>query len=99
MKMKHTPGPWKIMRASDYTGDPEHTAIMSIEAANGKTVYYTESGYFVPVEADARLIAAAPELLAALELCYEHCRLYHPSVEINNVGETVRAAIAKATGK
>ena len=48
---------------------------------------------------DARLMAAAPDLLNALRLCYEHCRLYHPEVERNNVGEAVRAAIANATGE
>jgi hypothetical protein len=47
---------------------------------------------------DARLMAAAPELLEALRLCYDHCRLYYTGVESNNVGEAVRAAIAKATG-
>lgn len=51
-----------------------------------------------PVEANARLIAAAPSLLEALRLCYDHCRLYYPEVEHNNVGEAVRSALAKATG-
>lgn len=46
----------------------------------------------------ANLIAAAPELLEALWLCFDHCRLYYPEVEHNNVGDAVRAAIAKATG-
>jgi hypothetical protein len=36
------------------------------------------------------------ELYGALRLCYDHCRLYHPEVETNNVGEVVRAALAKA---
>lgn len=48
--------------------------------------------------ANARLIAAAPEMLEALQLCFDHCRLWHPEVESNNVGAVVRAAIAKATG-
>lgn len=38
------------------------------------------------------------ELLEALRLCYDHCRLFYPEVEHNNVGDAVRAAIAKATG-
>lgn len=49
--------------------------------------------------ADAYLRAAAPELFDALRLCYDHCRLYHPEVERNNVGEAVRAALAKALGE
>lgn len=49
-------------------------------------------------EAVACLFQAAPDLLEALRLCYDHCRLYHPQVESNNVGEAVRAALAKAMG-
>lgn len=48
---------------------------------------------------DFRLASAAPELVDALRLCYEHCRLYHRDVETNNVGSAVRAAIASATGE
>ena len=29
----------------------------------------------------------------ALKLCYDHCRLWHPEIEINNVGETARATL------
>ena len=78
-QMKHTPGPWRIMRAVDYTGDTEsrYNPILSIESADGKTVYYTDSGYFQPNEADARLIAAAPDLLEALEGLYEQCAMMH----------------------
>lgn len=61
----YSPGPWKIVRAKDYTEDPGDTAIMSIEAADGTTVLYTDGGYFKPKEENARLIAAAPELLEA----------------------------------
>ena len=39
------------------------------------------------------------ELLAALELLYDHCRLYHRDVEKNNVGEQVSAAIARVKGQ
>ena len=52
----------------------------------------------MPSLENANLIAAAPDLLEALKLCYDHCRLYHPDIETNNVGESVRAAIAKAEG-
>ena len=42
------------------------------------------------------LLKQRDELLEAIELLYDHCRLYHPEVEKNNVGERVRAVIAKA---
>jgi len=50
-------------------------------------------------EANANLFAASKDMYEALKLCYEHCGLYHPEVKTNNVGEAVRAAIAKAEGK
>ena len=63
---QHTPGPWRIVRTSEYTDDPTDTKIQSIQDANGGTVLYTNSGYFKPTEANARLIAAAPEMLAII---------------------------------
>lgn len=30
----------------------------------------------------------------SLHLCYDHCRLYHPEVEGNNVGADTRATLA-----
>jgi hypothetical protein len=33
-------------------------------------------------------------LREALDLLYDHCRLYHPAVEENNVGEAVRKALS-----
>ena len=62
--MKHSPAPWKIIRNSEYTEDPEDTKISSVSAADGKTIIFTDSGYFSPKEEDARLVAAAPELLS-----------------------------------
>lgn len=95
--MSHTPGPWHW--DSDLVkGDPLNRRRYQVTTI-GKTItqLYHSSGDLY-AEADARLIAAAPELLDALKLCYEHCALYHPSVKTNNVGEAVRAAIAKAEG-
>ena len=43
-----------------------------------------------------RLLADNKALREALELCYDHCRLYHSEVEHNNVGEAVRTALAQA---
>jgi len=91
--MKHTPGPWRI--------DP-------IKAhANGNRRIMAEQCTTVAVvpehlAADARLIAAAPDLLEALqEVC---ARLLYRGVSTNagrpdrTALEIARAAIAKATG-
>ena len=82
MKTLHTPGPWKACRSHEdfdgpyYNIDPEeqsaHDAkpFVSIKAANGENV---ASGHdlFTFKTANAHLIAAAPELLAALECMLE----------------------------
>jgi len=83
---KHTPGPWRYDYAPGYCGE--------LLAANGTTLaeFVTE-----PSEANARLIAAAPDLLEALETWLEQ----YSSEEYEDCPEVVqtRAAIAKATGQ
>jgi len=99
-KIKNTPGPWSFSPSGTIV-----TATVTREI-NGRMRTYeqkiatTPSG-LDPFErvANARLMAASPDLLEALRLCYDHCRLYHPEVQRNNVGEAVRAAIAKATAQ
>lgn len=86
-KLKHTPGPWSFRTNPNYSLDffgGGIAMICNVRIANQ--------------DANACLIAAAPELLETLLLCYDHCRLHSPEVERNNVGEAVRAAIKKATG-
>ena len=69
---KHTPGPWAILE----TGCA-HPTITNGIGVNVCTVSGTDMGYMLPAEeerANARLIAAAPELLAMLyELAPEDC--------------------------
>jgi hypothetical protein len=82
--MKHTPGPW------DYT--------------EGKTLFHVEHGEgahehvcSIPKsrEADARLIAASPDLLEAAKLVLK--LQYNSSVEV--IMNKLAAAVAKAEGK
>ena len=83
---KHTPGPWIV------TGfDKEFKDQINIQD--------DERGYYVAAaiscqaqEANARLIAAAPELLEALKNFVDGC-----SVSVDAFA-VARAAIAKATG-
>ena len=84
MNTKHTPGPWK------------HDG-MCIDAIDGALVatVYTENSFVN--ELDARLIAAAPELLAALQVMvktFDGLATIH-----NDAYRQARAAIAKATGQ
>jgi hypothetical protein len=96
---QHTPGPWQAGLLATYTGvgwfilhQPGKHVLRLDRKPDGKLC----GGEFT--EADARLIAAAPELLAELRIVYE--RSYNP-FEPGNQSEQykrVGALIAKATG-
>lgn len=81
--MKHTPGPWKV-EYENY-GNGSFREWFNVGPAR---VYITDSrtameglGQTAEAEANARLIAAAPELLEALEKIAEHIpgSVGHPS--------------------
>lgn len=115
MNTKHTPGPWRTLAKNPrkiVTAETRHTIVASCytDASNGPGLRTKQSAGSPPredAEANARLIAAAPELLEALE----SCRLYIEGVaEFNGLAITgpgtlaktvneARAAITKATGK
>jgi hypothetical protein len=79
MTTQHTPGPWEVR---DY-----ELGLKAISTPNIKHYLATEID-----AADARLIAAAPELLLAL-------RCIAGYLDIENARQEARAAIAKATGE
>lgn len=88
----HTPGPWGIPGPSpDMIGTegPDRRLVAQVHGQN--------------FEANARLIAAAPELLAACQAVMSAARscIEHPLVERPRWGEVhllLVSAIAKATG-
>ena len=94
MKTSHTPGPWAIGRSTKHgevrIEDPSYSMPRTIAYVEG------DSGN---LEANARLISAAPDLLDAatsLMAWFDAGRSIAPTwVEVDNL----RAAIAKAMGK
>lgn len=93
----HTPGPWVV------TDDSEHGCCFefAVEAdSDGKHICDANG-------ADARLIAAAPELLAALKECLESEERRRRDLKDGSPASSysdarlarVRAAIAKAEGR
>ena len=107
MTQKHTPGPWIESDCDDWSVDHDTAATVSwtaINARNGRAVALPVITGFNDDEltANARLIAAAPDLLEALLLLHStqmnnHC---HDPDDYENTDEAavVRAAIKKATG-
>ncbi|AVQ10122.1 hypothetical protein [Siphoviridae environmental samples] len=89
---KHTPGPW--------TWNEDFEGLLG--ASDADVLHYADyegmwlSDYKGCRQANARLIAAAPELLENLMGCMEALASYAPDcIEV----QCARAAIAKAEGK
>ena len=91
MAAEHTPGPWSVVRAScDDNGD----------------VRYVLDGIKEAKAADARLIAAAPDLLEALKATVASWERHYSKFPVDETIEddefgafqSARAAIAKALG-
>jgi hypothetical protein len=71
---KHTPGPWVVQESNAGETVIEHKAL--IQAQPGSPFAAVHADTFdsdETVDANARLIAAAPELLAALEAIVDEC--------------------------
>ena len=96
---KHTPAPWIVK----FRGDGSSY----ISMGDPLTGPHKQADLFLSVDggeadmADARLIAAAPELLEALSMAFARLREIEISNDISvphKLRETAREAIAKATG-
>ena len=92
----HTPGPWTIDR---YAGEPDNYAYFQAPHWGNfaqAVVRMEGDNEDCPIGlANARLIAAAPELLAALQACLAVPNKNRPDY----IWDDARAAIAKATGQ
>lgn len=90
----HTPGPWRAISLNVWDDNGGERKICNCDV--GPLHGYAED------EANARLIAAAPELLEALQQAEKRLAKYHERDPLNagldNTLGWVRAAIAKAQG-
>ncbi|KKL24024.1 hypothetical protein LCGC14_2419520 [marine sediment metagenome] len=101
--ISHTPGPWTVSGIRHKIGGEP---VLSIYAPNGKTYVYVLYGngsrkQHTTAYADARLIAAAPELLDVLRDALEPFNIPTRNPSGNPVGEPewcnkARAVITKA---
>jgi hypothetical protein len=104
MKTTHTPGPWKIVPRTSPKGtlmvESQHGLIACMESSKTRPVTYEKA------EANAKLIAAAPDL-AEFAKCYlsvfENHNITnnsHPCYDwTGHLADKARAAIAKAAGE
>ena len=95
--MSHTPTPWKIMRSTVYALDETGTCNrFSCRPEGGWEVNGKHYTKLAEVEANARLIAAAPALYEALELADATLRGANMNRDV--VERKVSAALALARG-
>ena len=96
---KHTPGPWTVGPAFDNDGQPE--IIIEHQTPAGNLVVAVALAGLQGQEANARLIAAAPDLLEALEHIMRcipmggFAQIHHGS----STWEQIDAAVSKARGE
>lgn len=97
-KGTHTPGPWVYRQTADtfQTGRP----VFGVGPKRNGAVWFVAEQIY---EEDARLIAAAPDLLAALEGMLKGPASGLPAAEYDAIRNAqyaaARAAIAKARGE
>ena len=118
MSAQHTPGPWRVAEPTGfiYAANPYigHDMLVAqvrgwghLTGTGGGGCAFDEDKAIAIQEANARLIAAAPDLLAALKEAENALADYIPTIEKTgaslNYGHKVlarcRAAIAKAEGR
>ena len=87
----HTPGPWKVSRRFDVYQDTQTPGVGGTFVASTKGISELPESVNQVCEADAKLIAAAPELLKALQILL----LYGDPLSRENA----RKAIRKARGE
>lgn len=104
----HTPGPWTAHGAivKSHTGAVSESPNWSVLGPAGQRLYVTVGYEHInpQAERDARLIAAAPDLLEALQLCADFVgspSAYSPTSDdgMYALAETIEAVLAKATGE
>jgi hypothetical protein len=96
MEAKHTPGPWRVTKMRAMTGSTEEVLTVEGGAEIDAPEQVARIGFGVTetAKADARLIAAAPMMLEALQMAFDRDLTYlsdHAEIPRQDV---VRARLA-----
>ena len=98
--MTYTPGPWTIQRYKDGQAAKQQILVHGPKPADAFLADVYSGNGSRDMEANARLIAAAPELLTALQVLTDHAGEMYPHFESERGQRDIAAAvsaIAKAT--
>lgn len=96
----HTPGPWQV--TTDRAADAMQFPYCVRDAADWSVAYVTGTDGLAATQANARLIAAAPDLLAAAETAYTVLANAPASKMPKGTADAIRAlhaALARAKGE
>lgn len=98
--MKHTPAPWKAGNVTRTKDAAREVYTFSKHDPNATIATVHDNGDYNECEANARLIAAAPDLLAALQDCLKIVDRYRATHlgDGDITAANARAAIEKAKG-
>ena len=105
MEAKHTPGPWVIADGGPIIADSQNMIAVTLDMfdSNEDLSTWIQTRVTRPErEANARLIAAAPELLEALEelvTALDYAVTRRSRARRDAAVKSARAAIAKARGE
>lgn len=98
-RAKHTPGPWSAIHGkSGGTQDCFYIHSEADRLASRITTVFVQGGVLSRAEADAQLIAAAPDLLEALKALY-HRTIIGTTAERHAALNYAWVIIAKAEGR
>ena len=90
MSALHTPGPWEWAEDVDGWGR---------EGLSPDVIRPTVNERIRVDDANARLIAAAPDLLDALKIAMDYMSFHNGEYDCQDQLDLINAAIAKATGE
>ncbi len=95
MSAQHTPGPWRLDKDDLLILGP-----LGVRGVIAEVQSHNEAGALIPeCEGNSRLIATAPDLLAALQALAQHAGPYIPrSPSLAQAYTDACAAIVRATG-
>ena len=96
---KHTPGPWSAGVRSGNFIDITHSNNQPGAITRALCRVQARQSWVAEAEANARLIAAAPELLAALEAMLEQLSKGPYAFKDSGALYSTRSAVEKATGE
>ena len=96
METKHTPGPWKMAEIEDDTKNLTHMIVAEYNETLLITYALPPTDIVDEFYANAKLIAAAPELLEACQDALDYFKVVFGEDTHSVLTDTLRNAISKA---